>query len=158
MTEIVVKPAADLRWEVPHDTSANRITDLAEVRRYIDAIDFGPLKHRLTQGRDVLGSEWSPARADYYERLYKNWLYLRRRYEGELLPPHIDIDEFWHGHILDTHAYFAHCDRIFGYYFHHFPYFGTRGPADRTNLSNAWQQTQDRYHAEFGEYIYDFVE
>jgi hypothetical protein len=158
MAEITVKSADELRWDVPGVVSANRIADLGEVWRYIDAIDFSGLKKRLTQGPEVLGSGWSPARAEYCERLYKRWFYLRRRHEGEVLPPHIDVDEFWHGHILDTHAYFEHCDRIFGYYFHHFPYFGTRGAADRTNLDTAWQQTQNRYEAEYGEFIYDFVE
>jgi hypothetical protein len=146
MTDIIIRPAVALRREVPTDISPNRIEELGEVRRYVDAIDFGALKERLTRGRDMLGNDWSAAQADYFERLYKNWLYLQRRYEGELLPPHIDVEEFWHGHIVDTRAYFAHCDRIFGYYLHH----------DLENHSAAWEQTQHRHHIEFGEYIYDF--
>jgi hypothetical protein len=146
MTDIIVRPAAALRRDVPADASRNRIATLGEVRRYIDAIDFSALKERLTRGRDMLGNDWSSAQADYFERLYKNWLYLQRRHEGEVLPPHIDVEEFWHGHIVDTRAYFAHCDRIFGYYLHHFTHPDSHG----------WQQTQSRYHAEFGEYIYDF--
>ncbi len=142
---------SELRWAEPERTSPVRIADLAEVRRYIAAINFGPLKDRLTR---VDG--WRRDRADYCERLYKNWLYLRRRYEGELLPPHADIDDFWHGHILDTYAYFEHCDRIFGYYLHHFPYVGTGGATDQQNLAEAWLRTQERYRAEFGEYIHDF--
>jgi hypothetical protein len=158
MTEIAIKTADQLRWAVPENPSANRIAGLTEVWQYIDDVDFTKLKERLTQGPEVLGSSWSPARADYYELLYKRWFFLRRKHEGEILPPHIDVDQFWHSHLLDTYAYFEHCDHIFGYYFHHFPYFGTRGAADRANLDIAWHRTQQRYHDEFGEYIYDLVE
>jgi hypothetical protein len=44
------------------------------------------------------------------------------------------VDEIWHQHILDTHAYHRDCDAIFGSYLHHFPYFGMRGDADAQAL------------------------
>jgi hypothetical protein len=61
----------------------------------------------------------SPEKLNYVEKQYKNWLYLRRKYEGEILPPSKEIDEFWDAHILDTRAYHRHTNRIFGYYLHH---------------------------------------
>ncbi|MCM4083091.1 glycine-rich domain-containing protein [Paractinoplanes hotanensis] len=158
MTDIVLTPVAGLTRGTPTEISTNRIAELPAVRRYIEAIDFTALKHRLVQKRDILGSEWSPARAVHAERCYKNWLYLRRRHESEMLPGPVDIEHFWHGHILDTRAYFEHCDRIFGYYLHHFPYFGGRGRLDRSELAAAWRRTQARYHAEFGEHLHDFRE
>ena len=34
------------------------------------------------------------------------------------------MDAFWHQHILDTVAYQRDTVQIFGYFLHHFPYFG----------------------------------
>ncbi len=150
------RPDGTLTFVPPVEVSPKRLETLGEVRQYIDALDLTPIKERLTCALDDGGRDWSRAQADYYEPVYRNWLFLRRKYEGESMPPHADMDELWHGHILDTYAYFEDCDRIFGYYFHHFPYFGMRGPEDHDNLLSAWQQTQNRYKQEFGDYIYDF--
>ena len=110
--EIVVKSREELRWDPPTDRSTERIADLAEVRRYIHGLDFGQLRDRLADSPERLGRGWSADQCSYYEGLYKNWLYLRRRYEGEILPPQVEIDEFWHGHILDTRTYFRDCDLV----------------------------------------------
>jgi hypothetical protein len=32
------------------------------------------------------------------------------------------VDEMWHRHILDTAAYRADCDSLFGRFLDHFPY------------------------------------
>lgn len=61
------------------------------------------------------------------------------------------VDEFWHQHILDTHAYHEDCEVIFGNYLHHFPYFGMRGEADAKALEDAYADTLERYRASFGE-------
>lgn len=147
-----------LRFAPPAERSPLRLVTLDEVRGYIGALDLGGVKARVASPVGDGGLGWSVDKADYYDPLYRNWLYLRRKHEGEVMPPHADVDELWHGHILDTYAYFADCDRIFGYYFHHFPYFGTRGEQDRVNLYDAWANTQRRYKQEFGDSIYDYVE
>lgn len=158
MTEIRVMTPAEMRFDVPDVVSPRRIETLEAVRHYIDELDFTSLKKRLRAGEEYLGRNWSVGRADHAEMLYKRWFYLRRKHEGEVLPPHVDIDEFWHGHILETQRYFHDCDRIFGYYFHHSAGFGARGEADRQNLVTAWQQTQQLYRAENSEWIYDYTE
>jgi hypothetical protein len=134
----------------------DRIDGLREVRAYIDALDLDPIKERLTLPLADGGRDWSSQQADYYEPIYRTWLYLRRKHENELMPPHIEMDELWHGHILDTYRYTEDCHRIFGYYFHHYPYFGVRSEADAEDLGNAWENTQRRYYEETGSYIYDF--
>jgi hypothetical protein len=132
-----------------------RIEDLEEARRYIDAIDFGMVKQKSPDVEHG-GLGWSPGKFDYHERQYKNWLFLRRKYEQEVLPPPADIDDFWHAHILDTYAYHRDCAAMFGYYLHHFPYFGMRGEDDRAALLEASEHTNDRYLEEFGEEIYSY--
>jgi hypothetical protein len=134
-----------------------RIADLAEVRRYIDAIDFTPMINKM--GDDHHGGlGWSVEKLRFVERQYKNWLFLRRKYEGETLPPSVAIDEFWHRHILDTRPYHRDCSRIFGYYLHHFPYLGLRGEADRQALIDAWERTRAHYREEFDDDIWEFEE
>ena len=57
----------------------------------------------------------------------------------------------WHYHILDTRAYCKDSDKVFGGYFHHFPYFGMRGDEDERNLRRAFEQTKGLYLEAFGE-------
>lgn len=62
----------------------------------------------------------------------------------------LEVDEIWHHHILDTRQYFRDCLQIFGYYFHHYPYFGIRGEPDKQNLDLAFDVTQELHEIEFG--------
>jgi hypothetical protein len=57
----------------------------------------------------------------------------------------------WHYHILDTRAYHGDCQRVFGGYFHHFPYFGLRGDDDARRLQAAFAKTKALYEETFGE-------
>lgn len=116
--------------------AADRIEPFDAAKAYITAIDFSRMKHNMTAREDDVG--WSQEKCDWVERQYKRWLVLRRMREDLHLPPSIEIDVFWHHHILDTRAYFRDTAKIFGYYNHHFPYFGARGPADLDALNNAF--------------------
>jgi hypothetical protein len=113
---------------------------------YIRAIDMILLKEKLMETHS-----WTEAQADQVEQRYKNWLFLRRKYPGELMPPPEDIDQIWHAHILDTYAYHRDTAALFGGYFHHFPYFGRRGKADRQKLEHAFEDTKRRWKEEFEE-------
>jgi hypothetical protein len=57
----------------------------------------------------------------------------------------------WHRHILDTRAYAEDCERIFGGFMHHFPYFGMRGDADAEALADAYDETLRCYREAYGE-------
>lgn len=130
--------------------SARRLHTLDEVYTYISELDLGDIRKNLID--PTLPNERSIelAHANFCELHYKRWLFLRRKHEGRALPPSYDIDIFWHAHILDTFRYFEDCDRIFGYYFHHFPYFGRRGDEDARNLKSAFADTLDCYRNQFG--------
>ncbi len=60
------------------------------------------------------------------------------------------VDKFWHQHILDTRKYAEDCERIFGFFFHHFPYFGMRGAEDKANLDSCFTETNELFVQEFG--------
>tara|TARA_B100000686_G_C16779232_1_gene970659 strand:+ start:424 stop:909 length:486 start_codon:yes stop_codon:yes gene_type:complete len=112
-------------------------------------LDLEPIIFSLTQRGD--GPGWSINKCRLIEKGYRRFLYLVKLYPGNNLVPTKDIDIFWHTHILDTQKYMEDCDRILGYYFHHFPYFGMRGNDDQKNLQRAVRKTELLYIKHFGE-------
>jgi len=75
---------------------------------------------------------------------------LLAKYPQMQISPTRDIDAFWHAHILDTRKYIDDCERVFGFYLHHFPYFGMRGADDAAALAKAGERTRELHEAEFG--------
>ncbi|MBY0442577.1 MAG: glycine-rich domain-containing protein-like [Mycobacteriaceae bacterium] len=129
-----------------------RIVDLVDAARYIDQIDFTLLKSKIILDQhEGLAPEWDRAQADAVEVRYKRYLKILRKHEHEALPPTRDIDIFWHAHILDTQAYIRDCAAIYGYYLHHYPYFGVRGESDSQRLLKAGAVTQRMWQDEYGE-------
>jgi hypothetical protein len=70
------------------------------------------------------------------------------------MPPTKDIDMFWHAHILDIHHDEADCDRIFGYFLHHNPHFGSNG---EQNWRAAFKNLLVRYKEVCGAPLTRFV-
>ncbi len=114
----------------------------------IQALDLGPIKLKLLDPEE--GHGWSREYADRMELAYKRFLILSITHPKETLAPSKDVDRFWHGHILDTLKYAEDCEKVFGYFLHHFPYFGMRGAEDAANLAEAAENTKRLYRQEFG--------
>lgn len=51
---------------------------------------------------------------------------------------------------MDTRRYEKDCEKISGYYFHNYPYFGTRSALDEANLHVAFDVVQRLHEIEFG--------
>lgn len=85
------------------------------------------------------------------EQEYRRFLALHLIHPEADIVPCAMVDEMWHAHILDTAAYRVDCDRIFGHFLDHFPYFGMRGEQDAQDLMDAYDQTLQHYHEAFGE-------
>ncbi len=96
------------------------------------------------------GAGWSMDHCTRVAGEYRRYLALSRRYPDEAIVPSKIVDTFWHAHILDTQAYAADCDRLFGSFLHHFPYFGMRGPDDAQALGAAYEETMALYEIHFG--------
>ena len=125
---------------------------LEEAVNHINNIDFSSIIEKLCSADRLLCRKWSLVEAEVAIQYYKNFLFLNKKYLDEfpVIPPMLEVDEIWHHHILDTRRYINDCNQIFGYYFHHFPYFGTRDHSDKENLDTAFQLTQTLHEAEFG--------
>jgi hypothetical protein len=114
----------------------------------IEALDLGPIKFKLMNLEE--GEGWTREFVEHVETQYKRYLTLVAKYPRETIAPAKDVDRFWHAHILDTRKYIDDCDRVFGCYLHHFPYFGMRGADDAAALARAGERTRALYEAEFG--------
>ena len=122
------------------------------VEQIVEAIrelDLDPIKTKLMDREE--GQGWSREYADRMELAYKRFLTLLVKFPEQTLAPSKDIDKFWHGHILDTMKYAEDCERVFGYFLHHFPYFGMRGEQDAADLRAAAERMREIYECEFGE-------
>jgi hypothetical protein len=122
---------------------------VAQVVAGIEALDLDPIKLKLMDADE--GQGWSREHADRMETAYKRFLTLLVKYPEETIAPSKDVDTFWHGHILDTMKYAEDCERVFGYFLHHFPYFGMRGEQDAADLRAAAAKMRAICEREFGQ-------
>ena len=120
----------------------------AEMVEAIFALDLDPIKFKLMDKKE--GHGWSREKVDRLELEYRRFLALTAKYPQEVIAPSADVDKFWHGHILDTMKYAEDCQRVFGFFLHHFPYFGMRDAEDAANLAGAAASTRRLYEQEFG--------
>ncbi|MBI3371627.1 MAG: hypothetical protein HY017_07700 [Betaproteobacteria bacterium] len=115
----------------------------------IQALELEPIKVKLMDPEG--GQGWSREYADRMELAYTRFLTLLVKFPDETIAPTKDVDKFWHGHILDTLKYAEDCQNVFGYFLHHFPYFGMRGEEDAANSRAAAENMHRIYEREFGE-------
>lgn len=115
----------------------------------IAELDLDPIKVKLMRHDD--GKGWTRAQADTVEIEYRRFLYLMKMFPHEPTAPLVDVDTFWHYHILDTMKYAADCTQVFGYFLHHFPYVGLRGKEDEEALVQMGERMRVLYEQTFGE-------
>jgi len=114
----------------------------------IAQLDLAPIAYQLKHSDAT--REWNEVQIQRAIAQYRQFLYLVVLYPERTLVPTETIDQVWHCHILDTMKYAQDCEQIFGYFVHHFPYFGVRGERDRRNWQDGVQQTQALFEEHFG--------
>lgn len=122
------------------------------------SLDFDWIVKKITQKDPNVARVWSVEGAKDAIEQYKNFMYLLHKYHGvsgKKLVPSVEVDEIWHHHILDTRSYAKDCETVYGYFMHHFPYFGMRGDDDFKDLNQSFSLTQELYFEEFEEYMYE---
>ncbi|RFP09737.1 hypothetical protein D0T25_29155 [Duganella sp. BJB488] len=115
----------------------------------INALDLEPIKVKLMHKES--GEGWSLERANAIETEYRRFLFLMKQFPNEQTAPLVDVDTFWHYHILDTMKYAVDCEAVFGYFLHHFPYIGLRGEDDLEAHERLGNRMQELYEETFGE-------
>lgn len=122
--------------------------DNDRIMQGIEELDLGMIKRKLMDPDE--GEGWTAEFCDLVEREYRRFLALTRAYPELAIVPSGPVDKFWHNHILDTQKYGPDCGRVFGFFLHHFPYFGMRGAEDVANLNRSWENTIVLYEKHFG--------
>lgn len=117
--------------------------------RVHELLDLDAIRFKIENPED--GPAPSAAEIDAMDAEYRRFLALRIAFPGEEIVPCKLVDAMWHRHILDTRAYAEDCQRLFGEFVHHFPYFGMRGPEDEQDLHDAYSRTLQLYRDAFGE-------
>lgn len=115
----------------------------------IQDLDLDMIRQKLLDPDEGVG--WTVECCDRAVEEYRRYLALARAYPELTLVPSHAVDKVWHAHILDTRRYGEDCQRIFGYFLHHFPYLGMRGAADKIVHLTAMEKTLELYRKHFGE-------
>lgn len=113
-----------------------------------EALDLSPIKTKLMHKQS--GEGWTEARANAVEAEYRRFLFIMKKYPDDIAAPNVDVDTFWHYHILDTQKYARDCHALFGFFLHHYPYLGMGDAADQQALEQAGSRMHALYQAEFG--------
>jgi len=146
-------PMATVSLSVPEPISKERVEFLISkgIDSDIASIDLEMVKMKLSEPKEGIG--WTRDQVEDAEIEYKRYLHLTRHFPFPTFSvvPNKIMDTMWHYHILDTKAYHKDCERVFGHYLHHFPYFGLRGEQDEKDLKNAFEKTKEYYLQSFGE-------
>lgn len=117
---------------------------MSSVEKKIDGLDLECIKFTL-----VTKSKWSLEKADKVEAKYKGFLKTSYRNPEAMCMPDEETDAFWHAHILDTKKYAKDCDNTFGYFVHHFPYFGAL-PEEKAEAKQAFETTKKLFKETVG--------
>ena len=123
--------------------------NLNDLLNAVMQLDLEPIKMKLMHVAS--GEGWSREKADAVEQEYRRFLCLMKMYSEEDIAPLVDVDTFWHYHILDTMKYAADCERVFGYFLHHYPYVGMRGEEDEQFRLDSGDRMRELYESTFGD-------
>jgi len=114
----------------------------------LTGLDLEPIMVKIMDKEEGLG--WTLEFTKRVAAEYEKYLVLCKENPEAAVVPSSSVDDFWHFHILDTQKYQEDCQSYFGYFLHHFPYFGMRGKQDEENLKTAWADSCALYEACFG--------
>lgn len=114
----------------------------------IESLDLNNVTRKLMEPAPE-GKGWTLEQALEAGKWYRRFLQLCVLYPTKAVVPNLYIDTFWHQHILDTRAYAKDCQKIFGHFLHHYPYFGLNGDAQQRD--DAFVETNCLYIGLFGE-------
>lgn len=132
------------------DELPTQVTTAEEALESLRQLDLSMIRMKLADPAE--GKGWDGAQLDAVEVEYRRFLALHLMFPGQAIVPCSVVDEMWHAHILDTQAYAPDCERVFGFFLHHFPYFGLRGDQDAADLATAFDRTIALYERSFGRF------
>lgn len=105
----------------------------------------------LATVRDALLREgvWDTKKLARAQQEYRRFLLLCGLHPKIKISPVVEVDKFWHAHILDTERYHRDCMKLFGRYLHHNPNFGTTSKTGAARIEAARRTTLQCYRKVF---------
>ena len=122
-----------------------------ELKTKLWSLDLEPIIFKLMD--DEEGKGWTQEQSLMAVEEYRRFLFLTVTSTTVIVPTKF-VDNVWHTHILDTMKYMDDCQQLFGFFLHHFPYFGMHGSEDQANLQSAFRKAADVYESAFGQPYY----
>ena len=119
-----------------------------EFRKKLNQMDCGSIAVKLIKPDDKIG--WTLEQTTAAIEDYRRFLLLNYLYPDRIIVPSQIVDRVWHKHILDTEKYQADCLEIFGYFLHHYPFFGMVDEADKQESEGAFADTCQLWERHFG--------
>jgi hypothetical protein len=135
----------------PSDGKGMQLTHtVAEVefRKKLNRMDCGSIAVKLMKPDDKVG--WTLEQTTAAIEDYRRFLLLNYLYPDRIIVPSQIVDRVWHEHILDTEKYQADCLEIFGYFLHHYPFFGMVDEVDKQDSEVAFADTCQLWERHFG--------
>jgi hypothetical protein len=117
-------------------------------REKLESLDLTLIAYKLMH--PGYGQGWTRQQVDRAIVNYKRFLLLLYLYPNSAIVPTQEIDQVWHQHILDTRKYAQDCQWLFGYFVHHYPYFGMESDAEPHALEAAFSRSQTLFAEHFG--------
>src|SRR5437763_7033277 len=126
------------------------IMNANDLFKAVTELNLDPIKMKLMHVES--GEGWSLEKANAVEKEYRRFLCLMKLFPEEDMAPLVDVDTFWHYHILDTMQYATDCEKVFGYFLHHYPYIGLGGSEEEDQERfESGDRMRELYEATFGE-------
>ena len=113
----------------------------------LESLDLQLIAQKLMHSDPTQG--WTQKQVDRAIAHYKMFLHLLYLYPNSTIVPTQEIDRVWHQHILDTRKYAQDCQWLFGYFIHHYPYFGMGSETQQQALETAFSYTRTLFIEHF---------
>jgi hypothetical protein len=85
---------------------------------------------------------WNLQTVDTIEMEYRCFLQCVRDFPEEVIVPRMDVDLYWHCHILSLGMYLEQTTRLFGHPLLHWPYSGVMGEADAARQAARFEHSR----------------
>jgi hypothetical protein len=85
---------------------------------------------------------WDLKTVDAIEMEYRCFLQCVRDFPEEVIVPPMDVDLYWHCHILSLGMYLEQTTRLFGHPLLHWPYSGVMGEADAARQAARFEHSR----------------
>jgi hypothetical protein len=140
-----------MNTKTPDQSSPHHHHNILNINQPLISVDL----LRSSWRSDDFPQGWSEGQRVHSLRRYEMFLLLKQMHPRERLAPTMDIDKFWHLHMLSPVAYQRDCMRAFGHVMDHDGGYGKEA-SEVPTLELTFNRTAQLWEGAFGEpYLLD---